>query len=209
MIFICLFLFKSYPTAADTCSDGNCTNGQGIAIFTNDGKYIRHVYAWDGAFPEMEQKNQPKYKYVGEFKNGFPEGHGEMTGEGNDGSKYIGEFKNGYFEGQGSYTNHSADHSVDQKFGDWKQSYAGEWRKSLQNGQGILVTGYEKLGLDKYIGEFKQGKYEGQGVLYTKGNKYVGEFKDGKYVETSLTETQKEAIGQTAITILKIFGHFL
>ena len=41
-------------------------------------------------------------KYVGEFKDGVPHGHGTYTFP--DGEKYAGEFEDGKEHGQGTYT---------------------------------------------------------------------------------------------------------
>ena len=41
-------------------------------------------------------------KYVGEYKDGIPNGQGTLTSP--DGRKYVGDFKDGEKHGQGTYT---------------------------------------------------------------------------------------------------------
>jgi len=125
-------------------------------------------------------------KYVGEIKNGKPNGQGKWTLP--NGNKYEGEWKDGEKHGQGTYTFHYGDKYE----GEWKdgekhghgtftfpdgRKYVGEWKDGKRNGQGVVTSpdGY------KYVGEFKDGKWEGQGTFtVSDGTKYVGEFKNGK-----------------------------
>ena len=128
------------------------------------------------------------YKYVGEIKNGKPNGRGvststfypgkkmegewkdgELHGQGTEtvpyGGKYVGEYKNGRFHVQGTYT--------------WSngEKYVGEWKDGERNGQGTF--NFSDGG--KYVGEWKNGEKNGQGTytFYDRG-KYVGGWKDGK-----------------------------
>ena len=61
----------------------------------SDSKYGEWGWYKDGD----EKKN---YKYVGEIKNGKPNGQGKWTFI--DGKNYVGEFRNGNFHGQGTFT---------------------------------------------------------------------------------------------------------
>ena len=90
-------------------------------------------------------------KYVGEWKDGKPDGQGTFyfLADGHKtwrGDKYVGEFKNGLLHGQGTYY-HLADNQ-------WKG--------------------------DKYVGQYKDDKRSKGAYIWANGNKYVGEFKDNK-----------------------------
>ena len=109
-----------------------------------------------GAFPDGQ-------KYVGEFRDGKPNGQGTHTWP--DGQKYVGEFKVGKSHGQGTLTSPSG------------SSYVGEYRDGKYNGQGTFTS----PSFGKYVGEYRDGKYNGQGtVTFPSGGKYVGEWKDDK-----------------------------
>ena len=64
-------------------------------LFYRESKYGKWGWYKDGD----EKKN---YKYVGEIKNGKPNGQGKWTFI--DGKNYVGEFRNGNFHGQGTFT---------------------------------------------------------------------------------------------------------
>ena len=64
-------------------------------------------------------------KYVGEFKDGLPNGQGTLTL--NDGEKYVGEFKDGERNGQGTNTWANGD------------KYVGEFKDGKENGQGTYT----------------------------------------------------------------------
>ena len=101
-------------------------------------------------------------KYIGEFKDGKPNGQGTFTDA--SGKKYEGEFKDGVPNGHGIVTDTSGN------------KYEGEFKDGVLNGQGTLTS---ENG-EKYEGEFKDGQPNGQGSLtYANGNQYEGEFKDG------------------------------
>jgi hypothetical protein len=132
-------------------------------------------------------------KYVGEIKNGLPNGQGRLTHH--NLNQWLGEFKDGELNGQGTYT----------RFGD-RYKYVGEWKDGSPNGQGIETNpliGYKEK--RKYVGEWKNGKHHGQGTftapdrpnyegewkdgfpngqgifIYLEGSKYIGGVKDGKW----------------------------
>ena len=66
------------------CVGGDCQNGQGAYLYTDD---VNFVY------------------YTGEFKNGAPDGQGTMKrAEGNYICEYTGGFKNGKYDGRGVLT---------------------------------------------------------------------------------------------------------
>ena len=108
-------------------------------------------------------------EYVGEFRDGKPNGQGTHTYS--DGRKYIGEWRNGNFNGQGIFT-----------YTHWGE-YVGEFRDSKPHGRGTYTYPDGR----KYVGEWRNGSFNGQGTLtYPDGRKEVGEFRDNKYVGGSL-----------------------
>ncbi len=99
--------------------------------------------------------------YVGEVRNGLPNGRGTSTYS--NGEKYVGEFKDGKMNGQGTYT-----------FANGRK-YVGEYKDDKQHGQGTITSADG----EKYVGEFKDRKYHGQGTFtWLDGRKYVGEWKN-------------------------------
>jgi len=105
------------------------------------------------------------YKYVGEIKNGKPNGRGVSTSTFYPGKKMEGEWKDGELHGQGTETV------------PYGGKYVGEYKNGRFHGQGT----YTWSNGEKYVGEWKYGRKSGQGTLtLSSGNKYVGEFKDGK-----------------------------
>ena len=108
-------------------------------------------------------------KYVGEWKDGNPNGQGTET-YAKSGNKYVGEYKDGKRHGHGTATYAGGN------------KYVGEYKDGKKNGQGTFTFGPDsKWAGDKYVGEFKVGKRHRQGT-YTSANgtKYVGEWKDDK-----------------------------
>ena len=102
-------------------------------------------------------------KYVGEFKDGNPNGQGTFISP--NGAKYVGEIKDGNRHGQGTHTFASGD------------KYVGEYKDGKRNGQGTYTFAHGS----KYVGEYKDGELNGQGTMtFADGNKYVGGYKDGK-----------------------------
>ncbi len=102
-------------------------------------------------------------KYVGELKDGVPNGQGTFTFP--DGETYVGEWMDGKPNGQGTKTLPNG------------EKYVGEFKDGKYNGQGTLIFPDGQ----KYVGEFNDDKYNGQGTLtFPDGQKYVGEWMDGK-----------------------------
>jgi hypothetical protein len=93
------------------------------------------------------QNNNNFSTYVGEFKNGMPNGQGTLTFR--DGRKYVGEFSNHSYNGTGTYT-----------FSDGT-TYVGEFRDNKPNGQGTRTYPDGST----YTGQWKDGKRNGQGTL--------------------------------------------
>ena len=78
-------------------------------------------------------------KYVGEVRDGQPNGQGTYTWA--NGAKYAGQWTNGQRNGRGMYT--------------WPngERYVGEFRNNKKHGQGTLIYANGR----KYVGEFKDG----------------------------------------------------
>ena len=78
-------------------------------------------------------------KYVGEIRNGIPNGQGTHTTP--KGNKYEGEWKDGFFNGQGTFT--------------WSNGnkYLGGWKGGLYNGQGTETFSNG----NKLVGVFENG----------------------------------------------------
>ena len=103
-------------------------------------------------------------EYVGEFKDGAPNGQGTVTSA--NGNKYVGEWKDGAPNGQGTTTYANGNESV------------GEWKDNKRNGQGTLTYPSGTT----YVGEFKDDAFNGQGTYtWPDGEKYVGEWKNGDF----------------------------
>ena len=123
-------------------------------------------------------------KYVGEIRNGFPNGQGTETFS--NGDKYVGEWKEGSRDGEGTFIS------------SYGNKYKGEFKDGERNGQGTLTfsTGIKYEGEwkdgeliqgtythpdgEKYVGEYWNGKRNGYGSLtFPNGYKFVGEFREG------------------------------
>ena len=104
------------------------------------------------------------YKYVGEIKNGKPNGRGVSTSTFYPGKKMEGEWKDGELHGQGKETV------------PYGGKYVGEYKNGRFHGQGT----YTWSNGEKYIGEFKDGKFHGQGTKTWSDGMYVGKYRDGK-----------------------------
>ena len=94
---------------------------------------------WEWSTYGNEEKD---YKYVGEIKNGEPNGRGVLTSTFYPKTKMEGEWKDGKLHGQGKES--------DVRGG----KYVGEWKNGKENGQGT----YTWPSGEKYVGEFKDGK---------------------------------------------------
>jgi len=133
--------------------------GKGVLYFVNrNGK--------NGWYKDSYYYND--WKYVGEIKNGEPNGQGTLTWT--DGTKYVGMFKDGKRNGQGIWT--------------WSkvgQKNEGEWKDGKQHGQGI--TTYPNG--DKYVGEYKDGKIW-NGTRYYKDGKIKYKIVYGEWYHLSI-----------------------
>ena len=94
--------------------------------------------------------------YSGEFRNGIPNGFGEVifANENN----FKGEFKNGKFTGNGYLTLKPDNRGY---------GYIGELRNGEFHGRGKRFAG-DLI----YEGDFKNGKWDGRGTVIHDGGKY-------------------------------------
>ena len=107
-------------------------------------------------------KSWDKGTYVGEFKNGKPNGQGTYTYAGERSRFMIKD----YFTGEKKIVPYSE-----------LDKYVGGWKDGKSHGHGTTTF----LDGRKHVGEYKNGQKSGQGTLtYPDGGKYVGEWKDGK-----------------------------
>ena len=111
-------------------------------------------------------------KYIGEIKNGIPNGRGKLFYTGNlEGDIYEGEFKDGEPDGKGKYCHRNGN------------IYVGDFIKDKADGKGIF---YCNNG-DRYEGDFKKDAREGKGIFYfANGDRMMGDFHNnnpiGKHV---------------------------
>ena len=108
--------------------------------------------------------------YVGESKNGEPNGQGTMTLS--DGANYVGEFKNGKPNGQGTMTLPDG------------TKYSGEWKGGKPNGQGteIITDG------SKFVGEFKDDSFL-NGTFYDKEGNIKSKMLNGVLLQMELEKS--------------------
>ena len=111
------------------------------------------------------------YTYIGEIKNGLPNGQGvalyrgDYRGHDMTDVKYTGGWKDGNEHGFGILTKDGCDFL-----------FEGEHKEGVANGYGTRIG----TSGDKYEGFFKRGKKHGYGTfLYDDGAKYVGEWYEG------------------------------
>ena len=124
--------------------------------------FLRNVNGESKWFEDGDEENDGKY--IGEIKNGKPNGTGTITSP--DSEKYVGEWKDGERNGQGVVTSPDG----------WR--YSGEFKNGKLHGRGIetLTNG------EKYEGEFKDNKHW-NGTGYNKDGKIVIRFVKGKLIE--------------------------
>ena len=94
--------------------------GESFALPKCPGSYNQNT--WTNCFGTASADGD---KYVGEWRDGSPNGQGTYTWE--DGSKYVGEYRDAEFHGQGTYTHFDG------------SKYVGEWRDDKRHGQGAFT----------------------------------------------------------------------
>lgn len=112
-------------------------------------------------FQSINQIDNYKYIYNGEFRNGKFDGIGLFTQE--DGQTYYGSYKNGLKHGYGVHTQPE------------DQRYEGDFENDKPNGDGKIFYANGTV----YEGEFVEGKFEGKGIKTEKdGEIYDGDWKN-------------------------------
>lgn len=154
-------------------------NGKGFQFFgetsefsgdTYEGEFRDDIYYGYGTYYDKSEDS----KYIGEWKNGKPNGKGKATW--GDKSKYPnryydGEWKDGLMHGFGTkfwgqaevekYTNNK---------------YTGEWKNDEMHGIGK----YEWADGSYYEGPWKNGEQHGEGVyVFADGETFKGTWIDG------------------------------
>lgn len=133
-------------------------------------------------------------RYIGEYKDDKPWGHGEMYFSNSDADKrksYNGEWVNGLFEGEGTLVYNNGQAYV----GSWSSGmrngkgteyyangdiiYQGEWSNDQRHGKGKVFFDQNdiKETCVSYDGEWINGIRQGDGIMiYNNGDKYEGEW---------------------------------
>ena len=127
-------------------------------------------------------------KYIGEIKNGKPNGQGTYTFP--DGKKYVGGFKENKRHGKGTYEYIRHGKGC---------IYKGDWNEGRRTGQGSETCTEGKWWFVFYEGGWKNSKFHGQGKLVItksdpdgtlltkhnvekiKGLTLIGEFKNRRF----------------------------
>src|SRR6266702_1739938 len=164
-----LFLTLALASAANAATWG--VSGSSDVILPPCPKNAK--VAWDGCVGSLTLPDG--VKYVGEFRQGKPDGFGQFSdanraGQGTltlpDGSGYVGKYVHELPNGQGTLTLPEGD------------VYSGEFRNGKLNGKGKR----NKLDGSKYVGEFRDGLLYGQGTVYFyNGDVYDGELRDDNF----------------------------
>ena len=107
-------------------------------------------------------------EYIGEIKNGVPNGRGKLYYKGQyNGDIYEGDFKNGEPEGRGIYYHHNGN------------IYDGDFKKDRADGKGIF---YCQDG-SRYEGDFIKDMRHGKGVFYFQnGDRMMGDYFNNKEI---------------------------
>lgn len=164
--------------------DKNCKNLAGKLLNLNvetgavrgelmleDGKYVGEYKNGkpDGRGILYYSAQWSMKSYDGTWINGVREGHGTMIYK--NGDKYVGNFKNGLFNGDGIY--YFANGSL----------YEGQWQNNRYHGMGKLTyTANDECNLKYYEGEFTSGVRQGTGTLvFNDGAWYRGGFVAGLF----------------------------
>jgi hypothetical protein len=117
-------------------------------------------------------------KYVGEFRDDKPNGHGTYTIA--DGTRQVGEFKDGRYLGPTCPDPSSSywDNCIGTRIFPSGDTYTGEFHNNALTGQGTRLSANGT----KYVGEFRENQRNGHGTItFANGDKYVGDFRDDKF----------------------------
>ena len=191
LILLCLPLLFSSCSKPEGCVEGNCIDGLGTFIVTEDILQSQVVLY-----------NEAIYKgklgtYVGEFKDGLFHGQGIFTYDLSSrillaGAEYIGEWKDGKENGEGTFRNNEGTYVGEFKDGEFcgkgtftyydgqdKEEESGNWKDGELNGYGTRIWSKhpDNTHQGKYIGNFKAGWPNGSGAeWYNSGDYFKGNF---------------------------------
>jgi len=176
---VCSVCVASENIQKKDCIEGNCENGQGTFIYSDNAKYKGQFK--DGEWHGLGAFNLGAIEVHGKdvidddyrlgidkrYKHGilFHQHHlsGRLYRKGGKPMEYIGQFKSGVFDGQGTITFPNFD------------KYEGQFKNGFPDGQGTYIF----HGGRKYVGEMKKGTIKGKGIMtYPDGKKYIGLFKE-------------------------------
>lgn len=202
ILTVCLVSCK--PGGVD-CVEGDCVNGRGKQVLTigetyeggfKDGK--RHgkgvLYneifdvTYDAVWQDGElhgrgtedygpESGNPGAKFVGAWKKGKKDGHGEFKyGDIDDicpGESYVGEYSHGMATGKGRYS---------WPDGGWAE---GDFVNEIMHGQAVRywpASEEDDTDAQTYTGGFQVGFQHGFGTLvWESGGKYEGDWERGVY----------------------------
>ena len=139
-----LFLGLSRTMKAQ-CVKGNCIDGQGKYIYSNNSSYEGHFLKGN-----QHGKGSLIFKeghYIGSFKKNKKDGEGRLSY--NSGERYIGQFKSNTFYGKGKFVYANGD------------VYKGHWQDGKKEGLGTYIY----VNQDIYVGYFVNDKKSGKGTL--------------------------------------------
>ncbi|MDQ0885722.1 hypothetical protein QFZ81_000810 [Paenibacillus sp. V4I9] len=155
-----------------------------------DAEFVNNEIEEEGKFIQkgfVEGNDMTDYYYVGEIKDGIPEGQGagyDPSGE----MIYEGSFKNGKYDGIGRfyvkgmllYEGEFAKNKYDgsgKLYSQGRLLYEGGFKENNRHGKGKLYDN-TRFKILEYEGEFVNDKFEGYGIHYFKD--YIGEWKNGE-----------------------------
>ena len=163
-LLLCIIAYADIP---NTCTQGDCQNGRGIAsvfgsngyqIGTYDGEFRDGAFHGKGTFTYDNQE-----KFVGNWRENAADGHGVYFSADGQVEIYNGTWKNDKRHGRGVAQSPKAN-------GEW---YSGEYVDDKYHGNGVL-----KFKGTTYNGTFVNGKFDGRGrFVWPDGGSYIGEWK--------------------------------
>lgn len=199
-IILTFFLLTACNTKNSwTCVDGDCANGDGTRVWTDNGlekgHWINSKLNGEGIQAFGTKSEFAGDTYSGGFKDNIYQGHGTYYDKSED-SKYVGEWADGKPNGKGV-----CNWGENSKFP--SRYYEGDWKDGLMHGYGTKYWGkaeVEKYTNNKYVGEWKNDKMNGLG-------KY--EWADGSYYEGPWINDEQNGDGIYVFKDGEIFkGHW-
>jgi len=137
--------------------------------------------------------NDSKILYLGEWREGKPEGKGLQIHLQNK-SVFVGDFLDGQQSGFGVFSEQGKLYKGNwekkkrvgfgyQEYITEKRSFEGEWKQDQPNGRGIYIWGTDlpTSQQERYEGEFLIGRRHGAGnYTWPTGDRYEGNWKEGR-----------------------------